>query len=218
MLRHPLLYGIICSSTAFPLPYNHHNLSHAVLSSMMERVQSFQLVRSSFAEFKNTYLTRSNTLSADLLRNLPRSESQTCWKLAICSPSCHRQSWPDPQEYVSPPQKLDQLRSLRRNAEGLCTKLYTLCRLCAFGPPDPGGARMASPKGAAISVDSFLFGGGQILPEQPKLRALLVKRFPEHPRMLNLDKVDRPAMEALFAALGSIQKSLEPWCQVRNSC
>ncbi|GAQ83769.1 Nck-associated protein [Klebsormidium nitens] len=111
-------------------------------------------------------------------------------------------------------QKLDQLRSLRRNAEGLCTKLYTLCRLCAFGPPDPGGARMASPKGGAISVDSFLFGGGQILPEHPKLRALLVKRFPEHPRMLNLDKVDRSATEALFAASGSIQRALEPWCQV----
>jgi hypothetical protein len=75
---------------------------------------------------------------------------------------------------------------------------------------------MASPRGGVVSVDSFLFGGGQILPEQQKLRAHLAKKFPEHPRQLNLEKVDRQATEVIFGASKAIQERLEPWCHVRG--
>ncbi|CAI5478815.1 unnamed protein product [Closterium sp. Yama58-4] len=94
-----------------------------------------------------------------------------------------------------------RIRQLRNAARGLIPKLYRLSRLVDLGPQD-------SPK----PQDQVWKSG--IVPEFPKLCTHLWRKFPEHPRNLQLDKVDRTALE-VFASFGShFQASLQPWYEV----
>lgn len=69
-------------------------------------------------------------------------------------------------------------------AEGLLTKLHTLKRVLAFSLDGPKPTDLAWKSG--------------IIPDAPKLCAHLAKRFPEHPRLISLEKVEfHPACKFL---------------------
>ncbi|WOL02928.1 putative protein NAP1 isoform X1 [Canna indica] len=87
---------------------------------------------------------------------------------------------------------------LSRVAEGLLAKMYRLNR--TLDNPDLGSHMFS---------DAFWKAG--ILPNIPRICILLSKKFPEHPNKLQLERVDKLALDALNENAEDYLQKLEPW-------
>ncbi|XP_074583886.1 putative protein NAP1 isoform X1 [Curcuma longa] len=87
---------------------------------------------------------------------------------------------------------------LSKVAEGLLAKMYRLNRV--LDRPDLG---------AHVFSDVFWKAG--IIPNFPRICILLSKKFPEHPNKLQLDRVDKLALDALSENAEDYLQKLEPW-------
>ncbi|XP_004293766.1 PREDICTED: protein NAP1 isoform X1 [Fragaria vesca subsp. vesca] len=86
-------------------------------------------------------------------------------------------------------------------AEGLMAKMYRLNQILDY--PDPVGHTFS---------EAFWKAG--VFPNHPRLCLLLSKKFPEHYSKLQLERVDKVALDALHDNAGLHLQSLEPWVQL----
>ncbi|KAI9381541.1 hypothetical protein POPTR_015G124500v4 [Populus trichocarpa] len=86
-------------------------------------------------------------------------------------------------------------------AEGLMAKMYRLNQI--LDCPDPVG-----------QVFSEAFWKAGVLPNYPRICLLLSKNFPEHFSKLQLERVDKVALDALNDGTEVHLQSLEPWFQL----
>ncbi|KAJ6876080.1 hypothetical protein NC652_035445, partial [Populus alba x Populus x berolinensis] len=86
-------------------------------------------------------------------------------------------------------------------AEGLMAKMYRLNQI--LDCPDPVG-----------QVFSEAFWKAGVFPNYPRICLLLSKNFPEHFSKLQLERVDKVALDALKDGTEVHLQSLEPWFQV----
>ncbi|KAK9267322.1 hypothetical protein L1049_009746 [Liquidambar formosana] len=86
-------------------------------------------------------------------------------------------------------------------AEGLMAKMYRLNQI--LGYPDLVG-----------HVFSEAFWKAGVFPNHPKICVLLSKKFPEHHSKLQLERVDKVALDALHDSAEVHLQSLEPWVQL----
>ncbi|KAG1348014.1 putative protein NAP1 [Cocos nucifera] len=93
---------------------------------------------------------------------------------------------------------MEWVLQLSKVAEGLLTKMYRLNNI--LDHPD-----LVS----HIFSDSFWKAG--IIPNFPKICILVSKKFPEHPSKLQLERVDKSALDALNENAEVYFQSLEPW-------
>ncbi|KAG6746335.1 hypothetical protein POTOM_050875 [Populus tomentosa] len=85
-------------------------------------------------------------------------------------------------------------------AEGLMAKMYRLNQI--LDCPDPVG-----------QVFSEAFWKAGVFPNYPRICLLLSKNFPEHFSKLQLERVDKVALDALNEGTEVHLQSLEPWFQ-----
>ncbi|XP_075674796.1 protein NAP1-like [Castanea sativa] len=90
---------------------------------------------------------------------------------------------------------------LNEVAEGLMAKMYRLNQILDY--PDPVGH---------VFTEAFWKAG--VFPNYPKLCILLSKKFPEHFSKLQLECVDKVALDALHDSVELHLQSLEPWVQL----
>lgn len=90
---------------------------------------------------------------------------------------------------------------LNEVAEGLMAKMYRLNQILDY--PDPIGH---------VFTEAFWKAG--VFPNYPKLCILLSKKFPEHFSKLQLERVDKFALDALHDSVELHLQSLEPWVQL----
>ncbi|XP_031487983.1 protein NAP1 [Nymphaea colorata] len=90
---------------------------------------------------------------------------------------------------------------LTQVAEGLLAKMHKFVQI--LDHPDPT---------QFVFSDSFWKAG--VLPDFPKFCVHLAKKFPEHPSSLQLEKVDKVALETLQETSGSYLQNLEPWIEL----
>ncbi|KAJ6375221.1 hypothetical protein OIU77_000238 [Salix suchowensis] len=88
-------------------------------------------------------------------------------------------------------------------AEGLMAKMYRLNQILDF--PDPVGH---------VFSESFWKAG--VFPNYPRICLLLSKKFPEHFSKLQLERVDKVALDALNDGAEVHLQSLEPWVQAQE--
>lgn len=93
------------------------------------------------------------------------------------------------------------LYQLTEVAEGLMAKMYRLNQILDY--PDSLGH---------VFSDSFWKAG--VFPNYPKICILLSKKFPEHHSKLQLERVDKVALDALSDSAEVHLQSLEPWLQL----
>uniref|UniRef100_A0A2P2KWR2 Protein NAP1-like isoform X2 n=3 Tax=Rhizophora mucronata TaxID=61149 RepID=A0A2P2KWR2_RHIMU len=86
-------------------------------------------------------------------------------------------------------------------AEGLMAKMYRLNQILDY--PEPVG-----------HVFSEAFWKAGIFPNHPKICLLLSKRFPDHFSKLQLERVDKVALDALSDSVEVHLQGLEPWVQL----
>ncbi|XP_030481196.1 protein NAP1 [Cannabis sativa] len=86
-------------------------------------------------------------------------------------------------------------------AKGLMAKMYRLNQILDY--PDPVG-----------HVFSEAFWKAGVFPNHPRLCVLLSKKFPEHFSKLQLERVDKFALDALHDSAEHHLQSLEPWIQL----
>ncbi|XAR56074.1 hypothetical protein NMG60_11036384 [Bertholletia excelsa] len=86
-------------------------------------------------------------------------------------------------------------------AEGLMAKMYRLNQILDY--PDPVGL---------VFSDAFWKAG--VFPNHPKICMLLSKKFPEHHTRLQLERIDKIALDALNDNVEVHLQSLEPWVQL----
>ncbi|CAK9187140.1 unnamed protein product [Ilex paraguariensis] len=86
-------------------------------------------------------------------------------------------------------------------AEGLMTKMYRLNQILDY--PDSIGHAFS---------ESFWKAG--VFPNHPKICVLLSKKFPEHHSRLQLERVDKVALDAMNDHAEVYLQSLEPWIQL----
>ncbi|GFS44854.1 transcription activator [Actinidia rufa] len=86
-------------------------------------------------------------------------------------------------------------------AEGLMAKMYRLNQILDY--PDSVGH---------VFSDAFWKAG--VFPNHPKICILLSKKFPEHHSKLQLERVDKVALDALNDGAEVHLQSLEPWVQL----
>lgn len=86
-------------------------------------------------------------------------------------------------------------------AKGLMAKMYRLNQILDY--PDPVGHAFS---------EAFWKSG--VLPNHPRLCVLLSKKFPEHFSKLQLERVDKVALDALHDNAELHLQSLEPWIQL----
>ncbi|EXC24779.1 hypothetical protein L484_018493 [Morus notabilis] len=86
-------------------------------------------------------------------------------------------------------------------AKGLMAKMYRLNQILDY--PDPVG-----------HVFSEAFWKAGVFPNHPRLCVLLSKKFPEHFSKLQLERVDKVALDALHDNAELHLQSLEPWIQL----
>uniref|UniRef100_A0A5B7B7V9 Protein NAP1 n=1 Tax=Davidia involucrata TaxID=16924 RepID=A0A5B7B7V9_DAVIN len=86
-------------------------------------------------------------------------------------------------------------------AEGLMAKMYRLNQILDY--PDSVG-----------HVFSEAFWKAGVFPNHPKICVLLSKKFPEHHSKLQLERVDKVALDALNDHAEVHLQSLEPWVQL----
>uniref|UniRef100_A0A1D1YCP6 Protein NAP1 n=1 Tax=Anthurium amnicola TaxID=1678845 RepID=A0A1D1YCP6_9ARAE len=87
---------------------------------------------------------------------------------------------------------------LSKVAEGLLTKMYRLNQV--LDCPDLASYTFS---------DSFWKAG--VLPNYPRICILVSKKFPEHPNKLQLERVDKLALDALSENAEVYLQNLEPW-------
>ncbi|XP_057969886.1 protein NAP1 [Malania oleifera] len=85
--------------------------------------------------------------------------------------------------------------------EGLLSKMYRLNQILDY--PD-----------VASHVYSEAFWKAGIFPNHPRICMLISKKFPEHPSKLQLERVDKVALDALHDNGELYLQSLEPWVQM----
>ncbi|XP_062088885.1 protein NAP1-like [Humulus lupulus] len=85
-------------------------------------------------------------------------------------------------------------------AKGLMAKMYRLNQILDY--PDPVG-----------HVFSEALWKAGVFPNHPRLGVLLSKKFPEHFSKLQLERVDKLALDALHDNAKLHLQSLEPWIQ-----
>ncbi|KAF7115929.1 hypothetical protein RHSIM_RhsimUnG0043400 [Rhododendron simsii] len=93
------------------------------------------------------------------------------------------------------------LYQLTAVAEGLMAKMYRLNQILDY--PDSVG-----------NVFSEAFWKAGLFPNHPKICVLLSKKFPEHHSKLQLERVDKVALDALNDSAEVHFQSLEPWVQL----
>ncbi|XP_038970393.1 probable protein NAP1 [Phoenix dactylifera] len=93
---------------------------------------------------------------------------------------------------------MEWVLQLSKVAEGLLTKMYRLNNI--LDRPDLVSHMFS---------DSFWKAG--IIPNFPKICILVSKKFPEHPSKLQLERVDKSALDALNENAEVYFQSLEPW-------
>lgn len=86
-------------------------------------------------------------------------------------------------------------------AEGLMAKMYRLNQILDY--PDP-----------ANHLFSEAFWKAGVFPNHPKICLLLSKKFPEHFSKLQLERVDKAALDALHDGAEVHLQNLEPWVQL----
>lgn len=86
-------------------------------------------------------------------------------------------------------------------ADGLMAKMYRLNQILDY--PDPVG-----------HVFSEAFWKSGVFPNHPRICLLLSKKFPEHFSKLQLERVDKPSLDALHDSAEVHLQSLEPWVQL----
>uniref|UniRef100_A0A453RPT4 Uncharacterized protein n=1 Tax=Aegilops tauschii subsp. strangulata TaxID=200361 RepID=A0A453RPT4_AEGTS len=90
---------------------------------------------------------------------------------------------------------------LSKVAEGLLAKMYRLNSILDY--PDPN-----------THTFSEAFWKAGVMPNFPKICITLSKKFPEHPNKLQLEKVDKFALEALNENAEGYMQNLEQWIMV----
>lgn len=93
---------------------------------------------------------------------------------------------------------MEWLAQLSRVAEGLLSKMYKLYH--TLDSPDVVSHTFS---------DSFWKAG--VFPNFPRLCTLLSKKFPEHPNKLQLERVDKLALDALNESAEDYLQNLEAW-------
>ncbi|GKV03808.1 hypothetical protein SLEP1_g16053 [Rubroshorea leprosula] len=86
-------------------------------------------------------------------------------------------------------------------AEGLMAKMYRLNQILDY--PDPVGHNFS---------EAFWKAG--IFPNHPRICIFLSKKFPDHFSKLQLERVDKAALDALHDSAEIHLQSLEPWIQL----
>ncbi|OMO92344.1 Nck-associated protein 1 [Corchorus olitorius] len=86
-------------------------------------------------------------------------------------------------------------------ADGLMAKMYRLNQILDY--PDP-----------IAHAFSEAFWKSGVFPNHPRICILLSKKFPEHFSKLQLERVDKPALDALSDSAEVHLQSLEPWVQL----
>ncbi|XP_068656377.1 probable protein NAP1 [Aristolochia californica] len=93
---------------------------------------------------------------------------------------------------------IESVVQLAEVAEGLLTKMYRLNQILDY--PDP-----------VSHVFSETFWKAGIVPNCPRIAVLLAKKFPEHPSKLQLERVDKFALDALHENAEGYLQSIETW-------
>lgn len=93
------------------------------------------------------------------------------------------------------------LYQLTQVAEGLMAKIYRLNQILDY--PDSAGHNFS---------EAFWKSG--VFPNLPKICTILSKKFPEHHSKLQLERVDKVAIDALNDHAEVYLQSLEPWVQL----
>ncbi|KAF6160665.1 hypothetical protein GIB67_019605 [Kingdonia uniflora] len=83
-------------------------------------------------------------------------------------------------------------------AEGLLTKMYRLNQILDY--PD-----------SVSHMFSDVFWNAGVIPNHPKICMLVARKFPEHPSKLQLERVDKLALDDLRENAEVYFRSLEPW-------
>ncbi|XP_043687318.1 protein NAP1-like isoform X2 [Telopea speciosissima] len=83
-------------------------------------------------------------------------------------------------------------------AEGLLAKMYRLNQILDY--PD-----------SVSNVYSDAFWKAGVFPNHPRIGMLVSKKFPEHPNKLQVEQVDKMALDALHDNAEVYLQSLEPW-------
>lgn len=86
-------------------------------------------------------------------------------------------------------------------ADGLMAKMYRLNQILDY--PDPIGHAF-----------SEAFWKASVFPNHPRICILLSKKFPEHFSKLQLERVDKAALDSLSGNAEVHLQSLEPWVQL----
>ncbi|KAJ0097988.1 hypothetical protein Patl1_27205 [Pistacia atlantica] len=86
-------------------------------------------------------------------------------------------------------------------ADGLMAKMYRFNQILDY--PDPVG-----------HVFSEAFWKSGVFPNHPRICLLLSKKFPEHFSKLQLERVDKAALDAMHDSVEVHLQSLEPWIQL----
>ncbi|BAF24320.2 Os08g0544500, partial [Oryza sativa Japonica Group] len=94
--------------------------------------------------------------------------------------------------------QMEPVVQLSKVAEGLLAKMYRLNSILDY--PDPN---------AHTFSEAFWKAG--VMPNFPKICITLSKKFPEHPNKLQLEKVDKFALDALNENAEGYMQNLEQW-------
>uniref|UniRef100_A0A453RQ37 Protein NAP1 n=2 Tax=Aegilops tauschii subsp. strangulata TaxID=200361 RepID=A0A453RQ37_AEGTS len=94
--------------------------------------------------------------------------------------------------------QMEPVVQLSKVAEGLLAKMYRLNSILDY--PDPN-----------THTFSEAFWKAGVMPNFPKICITLSKKFPEHPNKLQLEKVDKFALEALNENAEGYMQNLEQW-------
>ncbi|XP_037464413.1 probable protein NAP1 [Triticum dicoccoides] len=94
--------------------------------------------------------------------------------------------------------QMEPVVQLSKVAEGLLAKMYRLNSILDY--PDPN-----------THTFSEAFWKAGVMPNFPKICITLSKKFPEHPNKLQLEKVDKFALDALNENAEGYMQNLEQW-------
>jgi len=97
--------------------------------------------------------------------------------------------------------QMEPVVQLSKVAEGLLSKMYRLNSILDY--PDPNTHTFS---------DAFWKAG--VFPNFPKICMTLSKKFPEHPNKLQLERVDKFALDALNENAEGYMHNLEQWILV----
>ncbi|KAL2631653.1 hypothetical protein R1flu_016339 [Riccia fluitans] len=99
---------------------------------------------------------------------------------------------------VQKTRQIEWMIHLKEVAQGLMTKLYRLRQI------------LGSPDFSAVQLPDEFWKSG-VLPDLPKICMHVVRKFPDHPAKLQLEKVDKAGLDYLHENAEGILAGLEPW-------